>query len=270
MDQQSLEGRPGRYWHRLDDGRIQCDLCPRYCKLHESQRGLCFVRGRQDDQIVLTAYGRSSGFCDSQITQRCRLHPSTAWSRSPGMGGRDQSERLVAINRNQWSQSAGARTEVADRAKIRRIERHNPHKIVPSAAGLRDPPRRIQPTRIAVQQKRHHHPRIKRRLPEPAHIAARDLLEIEALPHQLNDKPRDMAFRHEVLHIRRQKQPLIDIPGTKILAHSPSLNQTRSELNSDYSDRLLGYSTSPERQTAGANFCYRSILKPPKHLALPR
>ncbi|MFZ5712838.1 MAG: hypothetical protein ACOY3N_08360, partial [Bradyrhizobium sp.] len=41
------------------------------------------------------------------------------------------------------------------------------------------------------------------------------------------------------LHIRRQKQRLIDIPGAKILAHSPSLNQTRSELNSDYSDRLL-------------------------------
>jgi hypothetical protein len=48
-----------------------------------------------------------------------------------------------------------------------------------------------------------------------------------------------MAFRHEVLHIRRQKQPLIDIPGLKILAHSPTLNQSPSELNSDYSDMLL-------------------------------
>src|SRR5229473_2853872 len=66
-----------------------------------------------------------------------------------------------------------------------------------------------------------------------------NLLEIEALPHQFNDKPRDMAFRHEVLHIRRQKQCLIDIPGAKILAHSPRLNQTRPALNSDYSDRLL-------------------------------
>src|SRR4029077_13472448 len=92
---------------------------------------------------------------------------------------------------------------------------------------------------IAVQQKSHHHARVERRLPEPAHIAARDLLEIEALPHQFNDKPRDMAFRHEVLHIRRQQQCLIDIPGAKILAHSPRLNQTRSELNSDYSDTLL-------------------------------
>ena len=46
MDQSIIEGMPGRYWHPLEDGRIQCDLCPRYCKLHEGQRGLCFVRGR--------------------------------------------------------------------------------------------------------------------------------------------------------------------------------------------------------------------------------
>src|SRR6202171_2757887 len=129
--------------------------------------------------------------------------------------------------------------EVANGSEVRRIQRHNHYKIVPFAAGPCDPPRRIQPTRIAVQQKRHHHPRVKRRLPEPAHIAARDLLEIAALPHQIDDKSGDMAFRHEVLHIRRQKQPLIDIPGPKILAHSPTLNQTPSELNSDYSDRLL-------------------------------
>ena len=129
--------------------------------------------------------------------------------------------------------------EVADRAKIRRIERHNHHKIVPLAAGPGNAPRRIQSTCIAVQQKRHHHPRVKRRLPEPAHIAARDLLEIEALPHQPNDKPRDVVLGHEVLHARRQQQRLIDIPGAKVLAHSKRLNQTRSDLYTDYSDRLL-------------------------------
>jgi hypothetical protein len=64
---QLIEGKPGRYWHILDDGRIQCDLCPRYCKLHEGQRGLCFVRARQDGQMVLTTYGRSSGFCIDPI-----------------------------------------------------------------------------------------------------------------------------------------------------------------------------------------------------------
>jgi pyruvate formate lyase activating enzyme len=69
-----LEGASGRHWHRLDDGRIQCDVCPRYCKLHEGQRGLCFVRGRQDDRIVLTTYGRSSGFCVDPIEKKPLNH----------------------------------------------------------------------------------------------------------------------------------------------------------------------------------------------------
>ena len=69
-----LEGVPGRYWHRLEDGRIQCDVCPRYCRLNEGQRGLCFVRGRQDDRIVLTTYGRSSGFCIDPIEKKPLNH----------------------------------------------------------------------------------------------------------------------------------------------------------------------------------------------------
>src|SRR3712207_2558105 len=65
---------PGRYWHRLDDGRRQCDVCPRECRLHEGQRGLCFVRGRVDDQVVLTSYGRSSGFCVDPIEKKPLNH----------------------------------------------------------------------------------------------------------------------------------------------------------------------------------------------------
>lgn len=64
----------GRYWHALEDGRIQCDVCPRYCKLNEGQRGLCFVRARQDDKIVLTTYGRSSGFCIDPIEKKPLNH----------------------------------------------------------------------------------------------------------------------------------------------------------------------------------------------------
>ena len=58
---------PTRHWHRLADGRVQCDVCPRACKLREGQRGLCFVRGRVADQVVLASYGRSSGFCVDPI-----------------------------------------------------------------------------------------------------------------------------------------------------------------------------------------------------------
>ena len=63
-----------RYWHRLDDGRIQCNVCPRHCRLHEGQRGLCFVRARQDGEIVLTTYGRSSGFCVDPIEKKPLNH----------------------------------------------------------------------------------------------------------------------------------------------------------------------------------------------------
>ena len=71
---EALEGVPGRYWQRLSDGRIQCDLCPRYCKLHDGQRGLCFVRARSGDAILLTTYGRSSGFCIDPIEKKPLNH----------------------------------------------------------------------------------------------------------------------------------------------------------------------------------------------------
>ncbi len=64
----------GRWWHALDDGRLQCDLCPRECRLHEGQRGACFVRARGEgewrDWVILTTYGRSSGFCVDPIEKK--------------------------------------------------------------------------------------------------------------------------------------------------------------------------------------------------------
>jgi pyruvate formate lyase activating enzyme len=63
-----------QYWHRLDDGRLQCDLCPRFCKLHDQQRGLCFVRQALDDEIVMTSYGRSSGFAIDPIEKKPLNH----------------------------------------------------------------------------------------------------------------------------------------------------------------------------------------------------
>jgi len=63
-----------KYWHTLDDGRVQCDLCPRECKLHEGQQGLCFVRANQNNELVLTTYGRSSGFCIDPIEKKPLNH----------------------------------------------------------------------------------------------------------------------------------------------------------------------------------------------------
>jgi pyruvate formate lyase activating enzyme len=65
---------PTRYWHLRDDGRIQCDLCPRACALREGQRGMCFIRANVEGQIVLTSYGRSSGFCIDPIEKKPLNH----------------------------------------------------------------------------------------------------------------------------------------------------------------------------------------------------
>lgn len=64
----------GRYYHRTADGRLECDLCPRHCRLRDSQRGFCFVRARRGDEIVLVEYGRSSGFGVDPIEKKPLFH----------------------------------------------------------------------------------------------------------------------------------------------------------------------------------------------------
>ena len=71
---------PARWWSGLPDGRVECRLCPRFCKLADGQRGFCFVRQRAGDGIVLTTYGRSSGFCIDPIEKKPlnHFHPGSA------------------------------------------------------------------------------------------------------------------------------------------------------------------------------------------------
>ncbi len=63
-----------RYWQSLPDGRVQCDVCPRGCRMHEGQRGLCFVRGVEEGRLKLFTYGRSSGFCVDPIEKKPLNH----------------------------------------------------------------------------------------------------------------------------------------------------------------------------------------------------
>jgi len=74
MTEQFSDSVPTKYWHVLEDGRVQCDVCPRECKLHDGQRGLCFVRAAEGGKVVLTTYGRSSGFCVDPIEKKPLNH----------------------------------------------------------------------------------------------------------------------------------------------------------------------------------------------------
>lgn len=65
----------GTHFHAIENGRrVQCDLCPRYCKLQEGQRGFCFVRKARDGGIDLTSYGKASGFCVDPIEKKPLNH----------------------------------------------------------------------------------------------------------------------------------------------------------------------------------------------------
>ncbi|MBF0352024.1 MAG: AmmeMemoRadiSam system radical SAM enzyme [SAR324 cluster bacterium] len=112
---------PGRYWQVLEDSRIQCDICPRECKLHEGQRGLCFVRQCVNQQILLTTYGRSSGFCIDPVEKKPLNHffPGTSIL-SFGTAGCNLTCKFC----QNWGISKSRETDIlADRASPSQIAR---------------------------------------------------------------------------------------------------------------------------------------------------
>lgn len=102
-------GAPARWWHPVDDGRLQCDLCPRHCRLREGQHGFCFVRRRSQDRIVLTAYGRSTGLCLDPVEKKplYHVHPGSSVL-SLGTAGCNLACRFC----QNWEISTARRTEV--------------------------------------------------------------------------------------------------------------------------------------------------------------
>jgi AmmeMemoRadiSam system radical SAM enzyme/AmmeMemoRadiSam system protein B/AmmeMemoRadiSam system protein A len=65
----------GGWWHDApESGRIICDLCPRECSLKPGDRGFCFVRQNVGNEMVLTTYGRSTGFCIDPIEKKPLNH----------------------------------------------------------------------------------------------------------------------------------------------------------------------------------------------------
>ncbi len=65
---------PTRHWEALPGGRVQCNVCPNHCRMAEGQRGACFVRMARGGAVVLTTYGRSSGFCIDPIEKKPLNH----------------------------------------------------------------------------------------------------------------------------------------------------------------------------------------------------
>ena len=121
MVKEAFEGVPARYWSRLPDGQIECEVCPRRCRLRDGQRGLCFVRARQGDGLVLTTYGRSSGYCIDPIEKKPLNHflPGT-----PGLSFGTAGCNLTCRFCQNWDISKSREIDtLADEAPPERIAR---------------------------------------------------------------------------------------------------------------------------------------------------
>jgi pyruvate formate lyase activating enzyme len=49
--------KKAEYWHRREDGKTQCDLCPHGCVIAEGKSGTCKVRGTVGGELKALGYG---------------------------------------------------------------------------------------------------------------------------------------------------------------------------------------------------------------------
>ncbi len=63
-----------KWWKVVDNGKILCTLCPRYCTIGEGQYGFCFVRQNHGGKLYSVAYGRPTGFGIDPIEKKPLNH----------------------------------------------------------------------------------------------------------------------------------------------------------------------------------------------------
>jgi pyruvate formate lyase activating enzyme len=47
-----------RWWTPVNQDKVLCTLCPRYCKIGDGQAGFCFIRKNEGGKLMTLAYGR--------------------------------------------------------------------------------------------------------------------------------------------------------------------------------------------------------------------
>src|SRR5215469_17064151 len=82
--------------------------------------------------------------------------------------------------------------------------------------------RRIEAAAIGIEQQRHHHGRMVRRVAPLLVIGRKDRAQIQFLPHRVAHEMRHVSGRNQFMDRRRQQPPLFDIPRTKGFAHGPT------------------------------------------------
>ena len=68
-----------RYYHRLDDGRVECMLCPHHCRIADGMTGICRSRRNQNGVLVSEVYGKPCSLAIDPIEKKplYHFHPGT-------------------------------------------------------------------------------------------------------------------------------------------------------------------------------------------------
>lgn len=68
-----------RYYQKLDDGRVECTLCPHHCRIAEGKTGICRSRRNQGGVLMSEVYGKPCSLAIDPIEKKplYRFHPGT-------------------------------------------------------------------------------------------------------------------------------------------------------------------------------------------------
>ena len=68
-----------RYYKQLDDGRVECTLCPHHCRIAEGKTGICQSRRNQNGVLVSEVYGKPCSLAIDPIEKKplYHFHPGT-------------------------------------------------------------------------------------------------------------------------------------------------------------------------------------------------
>ena len=68
-----------RYYQRLGEGRVECQLCPHHCKIANGKTGICRSRRNKDGVLVSEVYGKPCSLAIDPIEKKplYHFHPGT-------------------------------------------------------------------------------------------------------------------------------------------------------------------------------------------------
>lgn len=68
-----------KFWHKVEQGKVQCELCPHSCTIAEGRTGLCRVREAEGGELKVLGYGLLSSVNVDPIEKKplYHFHPGT-------------------------------------------------------------------------------------------------------------------------------------------------------------------------------------------------